>query len=341
MTSMVVLMCFVGHDYQRIIDGINYWRMREPIEAIYLFYDKKRDPYGYASKRNTRDLEKALTFAGSKPKVIGINPQDYEDVFTSLYKALKIEVVDNGRKVLIDATSTTKEAYGAAVTVSLMFPKVGIYIVPPAERGWYIPEPGTPEYENWFSRVRMRRGTQPQEIYLPGNRLEHPSFEEMKILLALIEHGGKADSIKSIIKWCGENPRSPAVKNRFSRLIAKLVSKGLIAEEPSTRTKRLRLTDFGRVFAKALRLIASRPQSDMEASAEFQVNIIAPKVFQTLQEPITSRSELEKTSTSDLELVGNLISSFHADSEEIPQELKSEFASLIAKLAKEFKVRFA
>jgi len=331
-------MCFVGHDYQRIIDGINYWRMREPIEAIYLFYDKKRDPYGYASRRNTKDLEKALTFAGSKPKIIGINPQDYEEVFTSLYKSLKSEVIDNGRKVLIDATSTTKEAYGAAVTVSLMFPKVGIYIVPPAERGWYIPEPGTPEYENWFSRVRMRRGTQPQEIYLPGNRLEHPSFDEMKILLALIEHGGKANSIKSIIKWCKEDPTNPAVKNRYSRLIAKLVSKGLLIEEPSTRTKRVRLTEFGRVFAKALRLIALKQQPKKEHSVPAQVDLRSEETFQNFQEPITSRSELEITSTSDLGLIGGMLSPIRGNLSNHEQASRTEFATLLARLAREFKL---
>lgn len=334
MTCMVVLMCFVGHDYQRILDGVNYWRMHEPIEAIYLFYDKKRDPYGYASKRNARDLEKALTFAGSKPKVIGINPQDYEDVFSSFYKALKREVIDNGRKVLIDATSTTKEAYGAAVTVSLMFPNVGIYIVPPAERGWYIPQPGTPEYEEWFRHVRMRRGTIPQQIFLPGNRLEHPSLDEMKILLALIEHGGKAESIKSVIKWCGDNPSNPAIKNRYSRLIAKLIAKGFIIEEPSTRTKRIKLTGFGKVFAKALRLIATSPPVREEVKPEFHYDL-----NYEFNDTLISRDTLKNTSLESI--YGKMVSSRQFNTATISNIIQSsstsEFTNLLARLAREFK----
>jgi len=253
---MVVLMCLVGHDYQRIIDGVNYWRLKEPIEAIYLIYDKKRDPFGYASRRNVKDLEKVLSFADMKPKILGIDPQSYEEVFTSIYKVLKLEVLDNRRKVLIDVTSTTKEAYGAILIASLMFPNVQVYVVPPEDRGWYLPEPGTPEYDEWFNKVRMRKGSKPQQIYLPGNRLQHPSYDEMRILVALIEHGGRADSVKSIIKWCGENPRNPAVKNRYSRLISKLLSRGLVKEEVSTKTKRITLTGFGKILAKSLRNIS-------------------------------------------------------------------------------------
>ncbi len=250
---MVVLVCMVGHDYQRIIDGVNYWRAREPLETIYLIYDRKRDKYGYSSKVNAKELSEALAFAGQKPELVGVNPQSYEDVFAALYGILRREVDERGRKVLIDATSTTKEAYGAVVTVSLMFPNVSIYIVPPAERGWYVPDPSSPGFEDWFNKVRNVRGLTPQEIYLPGFRLEKPSEEEERVLLALEAHGGRADSIKSLIAWCGEDPTNPATKNRFSRLIDKLVAKGIVAEGPATKTKPVYLTNFGLVLAKALR----------------------------------------------------------------------------------------
>ncbi|RLF10032.1 MAG: hypothetical protein DRJ98_07070, partial [Thermoprotei archaeon] len=206
---MVVLVCFVGHDYQRIIDGVNHWRAREPLENIYLVYDRKRDKYGYASKLNAKDLSEVLAFAGQRPELVGVNPQSYEDVFASLYGILRREVDERGRRVLVDATSTTKEAYGAVVTVSLMFPNVSIYVVPPAERGWYVPEPDTPGFEEWFHRVRSVRGLMPQEIYLPGFRLERPSEDEERVLLALEMHGGKTDSIKTLIKWCNEDPNNP------------------------------------------------------------------------------------------------------------------------------------
>ncbi len=250
---MTVFVCFVGHDFQRILDGINYYREREPIEAIYLLYDKKKDRYGYASRINKRDLERVLTFAGSRPVSEGINPQSYEEVFSALYRILRREVTKNHRKVMIDVTSTPKESYGAAVTVSLMFPHVYLYVVPPAARGWYIPMPGTPEYEDWFSKVRSVKGLTPQPIYLPGHRLEQPSDDEEHLLIVLEEHGGRADSIRSIIEWCGEDPDHPAAKNKYSRLVRKLLKKGLLQEEISTKTKPVRLTGFGRVLARALR----------------------------------------------------------------------------------------
>lgn len=252
---MVVLVCMVGHDYQRILDGVNYWRNKEPIEAIYLVYDKKRDKYGYPSQRNARELADELAFAGQRPTQLGVNPQSYEDVFSTMYSILRREVDERKRRVFVDATSTTKEAYGAIVTVSLMFPGVSIYVIPPApdQRGWYVPEPKTPGFEEWFNRVRSVRGQSPQEIYLPGSRLEHPSPEEERVLVILEDHGGRVDSIKTLIEWCGENSAMPAVKNRFSRLVDKLASKGLVVEEPSGKTKPLKLTGFGIVMARALK----------------------------------------------------------------------------------------
>ncbi|MEM2509539.1 MAG: DUF6293 family protein [Candidatus Methanomethylicia archaeon] len=257
---MAVLICMVGHDYQRILDGVNCWRKRYPIETIYILYDRKKDKYGYASRRNAKDLERALSFAGSKPILIGYNPQSYPDVFSTLYSIIRFEVVDMERKVLIDTTSTTKEAYGAAVTCALMFSDVTLYIVPPAERGWYIPEPGMPEYEEWFNKVRSINGLEPQEIFLPGYRLENPKEDEEKIISLLLNHGGISDSIRSIIEWCNENPESAAVKNKYSRLIDSLVRKGLVKEVPQAKVKRVELTPFGKILALGLKYYKNRKE---------------------------------------------------------------------------------
>ncbi|RLF21526.1 MAG: hypothetical protein DRJ68_03295 [Thermoprotei archaeon] len=250
---MATFICFVGHDFKRIIDGINYWRGREVIDEIYLVQDRKKDKYGYASRFNARELQKALTFADKEPHLISVNPQSYEDVFSTLYSVVRREVEDYGREVFIDATSTTKEAYGAVVTVALMFQGVRLYVVPPAERGWYVPDINSPEFPAWFERVRNVQGLTPQEIFLPGFRLEKLSYEEEKVLMTLESKGGNADSIKTLIRWCGEDYRDSRVKNKFSRLVDKLVSKGLLEEEVGARAKALRLTGFGRVFAKALK----------------------------------------------------------------------------------------
>lgn len=257
---MVVLICMVGHDYQRILDGVNHWRKRYPIEIIYVLYDKKKDKYGYASRRNAKDLEIALSFAGSKPTLIGYNPQSYSDVFSMLYSIIRFEVRDMERKVLIDTTSTTKEAYGAAVTCALMFSDVILYVVPPAERGWYVPEPGAPRYEEWFNKVRSISGLEPQEIFLPGYRLENPKEDEEKIVSVLLAHGGVSDSIRSIIEWCGENPESAAIKNKYSRLIDGLAKKGLVKEIPQTKVKRVELTPFGRILALGLKYYKAKKE---------------------------------------------------------------------------------
>jgi len=97
------------------------------------------------------------------------------------------------------------------------------------------------------------RGLQPQEIFLPGFRLEKLSYEEEKALMILESRGSEADSIKTLIRWCSEDPKDPRVKNKFSRLVNKLVSKGLLISETGARAKAIKLTDFGRIYAKALR----------------------------------------------------------------------------------------
>jgi hypothetical protein len=157
--------------------------MEEPLEKIYLLFDNKRDKYGYASQKNVEELSAALTFATAEPTVIGYNPQSFENVFCTLYKILTREIELHRRGVLIDTTSTTKEAYGATVTISLMFRNVRIYIVPPQERGWYVPSPEDEVFKQWFTKTRNVKGMIPQEIYLPGQRLKHPNMEEKTVLL--------------------------------------------------------------------------------------------------------------------------------------------------------------
>ena len=242
----------VGNDFQRIIDGINHWKNLEQIEVIYLFYDQKRDKYGFASRRNVKDLCNTLANEVLKPRTVGYNPQSYKNVFRAFYTVLKREVDECKRKVLIDTTSTTKEAYGAIVTISLMFRNIRIYIVPPMRRGWYVPSPEDPAFEGWFSMTRSIKGMTPQEIYLPAQRLKQPNSEERMVLLKLLEHGGSSDTLTSIMRWCNLRSGNPVVKNRFSRLIRRLERKGFIEKKPSRQGKEVSLTRFGRIFAEAI-----------------------------------------------------------------------------------------
>lgn len=251
---MVSLICMVGNDYQRILDGVDFWRGQETIQATYLLFDYKQDKYGYASQKNVEELSASLAKNGPRPVALGHNPQSFESVFCTFYRILKMEVDQYRRAVLIDATSTTKEAYGATVTIALMFRNVRIYIVPPKERGWYVPSPEDESFKEWFAKTRSIRGMSPQEIYLPGQRLEQPNKDEITVLLKLHDHQGFSDTVTSIIRWCRANPKDPVVKNQYSRLIRRLEDKGFLESRQSPKQgKEVYLTRFGNIFSEAIK----------------------------------------------------------------------------------------
>jgi hypothetical protein len=67
------------------------------------------------------ELSQYLAERGPKPIAVGFNPQSFENVFSTFYGVLKREIERYNRSALVDATSTTKEAYGA-----VLFPSVQI-----------------------------------------------------------------------------------------------------------------------------------------------------------------------------------------------------------------------
>lgn len=248
---MVTLMCMVGNDYRRIVDGVDYWRDREPIETLYLLFDHKKDKYGFASQKNAEELNVSLARDKIKPRTIGYDPQSFENVFCTFYRILSREAEKYKRQVLVDATSTTKEAYGATITVALMFKNVRVYIVPPNERGWYVPSPNDEGFKEWFSRTRSIGGLPPQEIYLPRQRLKQPDRNEAMILRKLHVHNGYSNTVTNIIRWCKADSEDPVVKNRFSRSIRRLEEKGLVEKRVTRQGKEVRLTSFGKILAEA------------------------------------------------------------------------------------------
>jgi hypothetical protein len=251
---MVALICMVGNDYQRILDGVDFWRGLESIETTYLLFDFKQDKYGFASQRNVEELSAFMASNGPRPVAVGHNPQSFESVFCTFYRILKMEIDRYKRCVLIDATSTTKEAYGATVTIALMFRNVRIYIVPPKERGWYVPSPDDEDFKEWFAKTRSIKGMPPQEIYLPGQRLKQPSNDEIKVLLKLYEHQGVSDTVTSIIRWCRGDPKNPIVKNHYSRILRRLEDKGFVERQQSSKQgKKVDLTHFGKIFSEAIK----------------------------------------------------------------------------------------
>lgn len=243
----------VGNDYQRIIDGVEYWRKRETVNALYLLFDHKEDKYGATSQMNVSDLKESFARDKIQPVVVGYNPQSFENVFCVFYGILGREVDRFRRHVLVDVTSTTKEAYGATITIALMFHNVRVYIVPPNERGWYVPSPQDKGFKEWFSKTRSVGGLDPQEIYLPGQRLIQPNGDEVKVLSKLHDHQGFSDTLMSIIKWCRSDPEDPVVKNRFSRIVKRLEDKGFVETSSVSRGKEVRLTHFGKIFSEAIK----------------------------------------------------------------------------------------
>jgi DNA-binding MarR family transcriptional regulator len=59
--------------------------------------------------------------------------------------------------------------------------------------------------------------------------------------------------ISSLIQWCSYDPHSPVIKNRFSRIIKRLETKGFVEKSNSNKGKRVQLTQFGKVYAEAVK----------------------------------------------------------------------------------------
>jgi len=251
---MVVVVNYVCFHPTMALDGFEHLRLLKPIEKVYILYDNKRDRYGAASRRNASKLAKTLSFF--RPIKIGVNPQSFGNVFSNLFPVLHRETVVERKEVYIDVTDMPPEAVSAVTTLALMFPNVYVYVVPTQQKGDFIPLPGTPRFEEWLEEKDNKRGLEPILVQLPQARLtlfnEGEKSLSEKVVLELYRRGGMASSIKQLIEWCGEDPGSPAVKNRFSRLVNDMARKGLLYKEYSGRERPIFLTEFGKMYAKAL-----------------------------------------------------------------------------------------
>ncbi|OYT62952.1 MAG: hypothetical protein B6U69_00385 [Thermofilum sp. ex4484_15] len=258
---MVTVIEYVGFHPTLALEGFNYIRMRKPIEGVYILYDNKRDRYGAASRRNADKLVHKLEFFN--PIRIGINPQSQLSVFSKLYAILRLEVVEKSREVYLDITDMPPEAVATTTLLAMLFKDVHLYVVPSRERGDFIPPPESPKFEEWLEEKDSKRGLEPLEIYRP--RVRFKLFEDgdeglsVRILSTLYDKGGIASSIKDLIKWCGARPTDPATKNRFSRAVDSLARKGLVYKVHKGRERKIMLTDFGKVYAKALKLSIEFP----------------------------------------------------------------------------------
>jgi hypothetical protein len=257
---MTIIICLVGQHYRRAFDGIRYWSKVHGITKLYLLYsdaETEDNPFAYMSKTNADELKEKLEILD--PITMGFDPMDQRSVFRTIYGIMS-QARDEGEEALIDITSTTNTAMGIALTIALMFRNSRVYSVPSADPGWYVNgKLGDPSFEKWFERARDQPSRDPTEIQLPGYRLEPSSKHEEKewerekrLLVLLREHGGESDSISDIIKWFGYRAANSTLRNRFSRIVARLEMKGLVDAEKGSKMKLISLTEFGAIFAEAL-----------------------------------------------------------------------------------------
>ena len=258
---MTIIICLVGQHYRRAFDGIRYWSKVHGITKLYLLYSDEDESSGnvfsHMSHVNAEELKEKLEIL--EPIMVAYDPMDQRSVFSTIYGIMS-QARDTGEEALIDITSTTNTAMGIALTIALMFRNARVYSVPSEDPGWYVNgKPGSKEFERWFSRAREQPSREPTELQLPGYRLEPSSKHEekewereKKLLVLLRENGGEADSISDIIRWFGYRAANSTLRNRFSRIVARLEMKGLVDAEKGSKMKTISLTEFGEIFAEAL-----------------------------------------------------------------------------------------
>ncbi len=259
---MTIIICLVGSHYRRAFDGVRYWSKIHGITKLYLLYSKTSPDDGtkvfnYMSRTNAEELKDKLEILD--PILVPYMPLDQRSAFRTIYGILH-QARESGEEVLIDITSTTNLTMGIALTTALMFRNARVYSVPAKQSAWYVNgKPGDPAFEEWFKKNRNQESLDPTELQLPGYRLEPSSKHEekewereKKVLILLLEQGGKADSISDIIRWFGHKAANSTLRNRFSRIVSRLEMKGLVDAKKGSKMKVITFTEFGEIFAEAL-----------------------------------------------------------------------------------------
>ncbi len=245
---MVVTIHYVGFHPSLIFQGFEQLRLRYPVERVYLLYDGKQDKYGAVSRRNVERLAAALGFF--RPVLVKVNPLSYKSVVSRLYSILRRE---EGKDVFIDLTDMPPAMASAATVVAMMFPGAHLYGVQPEQRGDFIPDPETPEFEDFLEAKDSLVAAGTYLVEAPGERISLLEGEkEERVLRVLHEKRGRARSISQLIEWLGENPRDPVVKASYSRLVASMEERGLLRRLREGRSRAVMLTELGAAVAEAL-----------------------------------------------------------------------------------------
>ncbi|RLF14504.1 MAG: hypothetical protein DRJ66_05920 [Thermoprotei archaeon] len=259
---MVSIATFIGPYVKGVLQGIRYWNSKVPIQRIYVIYDRRRNAIARLSQINADNIYKLVSSALHELIRIPINMGSYEDVFSTLYVLIRYEEQIRKSNVLIDITGANVKVLSALFSLSHIFPEVKLYSLP--VRDDLIADLSISVEE--FYEELDKNMFEPYEIPLPKHDPLEISYEEEMILLILLRHGGRANSIRSLIEWYGEDPLDPAVKNKFSRLIKKLSDKGLIEANPRARTKAISLTELGRSIALGIKKFYKLKESNFDLS---------------------------------------------------------------------------
>ena len=123
------------------------------------------------------------------------------------------------------------------------------------------------------------------ELHMPPVMAQEVNKDEEAVLLLLLSHGGRAPSIKKLIEWYGEDPSDPAVKNKFSRLIKRLINKGLITSRAGSRNKPISLSGFGLILAKALKKQRYNIEREENTHEGIGLEVFADASFYLEEEP--------------------------------------------------------
>lgn len=256
---MAVSIHYVSFHPTLILEGFEEIRLRDPIERVYLLYDgktDKRDRYRAVSRRNAMKLSRALAFF--KPIRLPVNPLSYASSFSRLYAILYYELGYRGTsKAFIDVTDMPPIMAAAAGAVAMMFKGAEIYGVIPDVRGDFIPDPRTPEFDDWIEQKDSAHAQAIAALSLPKRRapiISLSSERKVRILEALYALRGSARSIRELIVNCGEDPERPEVKASYSRLLKELEEEGLVLRVQEGRKRRVLLTDFGKALMRAFRI---------------------------------------------------------------------------------------
>lgn len=258
---MAVTVHYVGFHPTLILEGFDEVRRREPVDRVYLLYDGKSDPldrYKVVSRRNARKVARELSFF--KPVKLPVNPLSTVSVFSRLYAILHHELVyRKAQKVYIDVTDMPSLMAAAAGAVAMMFENVEVYGVISDVRGDFIPDPRTPEFDDWIEQKDSARMQAIANLAMPRKRVLPPvqatdsEGRKLKTLLTLYSMNGAARSVMELIRACGDDPEgNAAVKAYYSRLLKEMEEEGLIEKAQEGRERRVELTEFGKALVRAL-----------------------------------------------------------------------------------------